>query len=81
MSKEKRNIATKLETESKYLTNILDKDDVKDFKKLIPELQDTWRKKQMFRTETEMRFSVLSDKTENLISVSVLNICFLCQVS
>ena len=61
MNKEKRNIATKLETESKYLTNILDKNDVKDFKKLIPELQDTWHKKQMFRTETEMRFSVLSD--------------------
>jgi hypothetical protein len=61
MSKEKRNIATKLETESKYLTNILDKEDVKEFKKLIPELQDTWHKKQMFRTETEMRFSVLSD--------------------
>jgi len=61
MSKEKRNIATKLETESKYLTNILDKNDVKEFKKLIPELQDTWHKKQMFRTETEMRFSVLSD--------------------
>ena len=61
MSKEKRNITTKLETESKYLSNILDKDDVKSFKKLIPELQDTWMKKQMFRTETEMRFSVLSD--------------------
>ena len=61
MNKEKRNIATKLETESKYLTNILDKEDVKAFKKLIPELQDTWHKKQMFRTETEMRFSVLSD--------------------
>ena len=61
MNKEKRNIATKLKTESKYLTNILDKEDVKDFKKLIPELQDTWMKKQMFRTETEMRFSVLSD--------------------
>jgi hypothetical protein len=61
MNKEKRNIATKLETESKYLTNILDKEDVKEFKKLIPELQDTWHKKQMFRTETEMRFSVLSD--------------------
>ena len=61
MSNEKRNIATKLETESKYLTNILDKQDVKEFKKLIPELQDTWMKKQMFRTETEMRFSVLSD--------------------
>ena len=61
MDKEKRNITTKLETESKYLTNILDKQDVKEFKKLIPELQDTWMKKQMFRTETEMRFSVLSD--------------------
>ncbi len=61
MSKEKRNIATKLRTESKYLSNILDKTDVQDFKKLIPELQDTWHKKQMFRTETEMRFSVLSD--------------------
>ena len=61
MSREQRNIATKLKTESKYLNNILDKDDVKNFKKLIPELQDTWHKKQMFRTETEMRFSVLSD--------------------
>ena len=61
MSNEKRNIATKLETESKYLTNILDKQDVKEFKKLIHELQDTWMKKQMFRTETEMRFSLLSD--------------------
>ena len=61
MNKEKRNITTKLETESKYLTNILVKEDVKEFKKLIPELQDTWHKKQMFRTETEMRFSVLSD--------------------
>ena len=61
MNKEKRNIVAKLETESKYLTNILDKQDVVQFKKLIPELQDTWMKKQMFRTETEMRFSVLSD--------------------
>ena len=52
MNKEKRNIATKLETESKYLTNILDKDDVKNFKKLIQELQDNWHKKQIFRTET-----------------------------
>ena len=61
MNKEKRNIAAKLETESKYLLKVLDKEDVKEFKKLIPELQDTWMKKQMFRTETEMRFSVLSD--------------------
>ena len=61
MDKEKRNIAIVAETESKYLTNILDKKDVQHFKKLIPELRDTWMKKQMFRTETEMRFSVLSD--------------------
>jgi len=61
MNKEKRNIQTVAETESKYLTKILDEKDVKQFKTLIPELKDTWRKKQMFRTETEMRFSVLSD--------------------
>ena len=61
MDKEKRNIQTVAETESKYLTKILDEQDVKQFKTLIPELKDTWMKKQMFRTETEMRFSVLSD--------------------
>ena len=61
MVNEKRNIQIVAETESKYLTNILDKKDVQQFKKLIPELKDTWMKKQMFRTETEMRFSVLSD--------------------
>ena len=32
MNKEKRNIATKLETESKYLTNILDKETLKILK-------------------------------------------------
>ena len=61
MTNEKRNIQIVAETESKYLTNILDKQDVQQFRKLIPELKDTWMKKQMFRTETEMRFSVLSD--------------------
>ena len=61
MNKEKRNIQTVVETESKYLTTILDGKDVQQFKGLIPELKDTWMKKQMFRTETEMRFSVLSD--------------------
>ena len=44
MDKEKRNIAIVAGTESKYLTNILDKKDVQQFKKLIPELKDTWRK-------------------------------------
>ncbi len=61
MDKEKRNIQTLATTQSKYLSDILDIEDVKEFKSLIPELKDTWKKKQVFRTETEMRFSVLSD--------------------
>ena len=61
MDKEKRNIQTLATTQSKYLSDILDVEDVKHFKTLIPELRDTWKKKQVFRTETEMRFSVLSD--------------------
>jgi len=61
MDKEKRNIQTLATTQSKYLSDILDIEDVKEFKSLIPELRDTWKKKQVFRTETEMRFSVLSD--------------------
>ena len=61
MDKEKRNIQTLATTQSKYLSDILDVEDVKEFKLLIPELKDTWKKKQVFRTETEMRFSVFSD--------------------
>ena len=44
-----------------HLLNILSEDEVKDFKAMKAELQDTWVKKQMFRTETEMRISVLND--------------------
>jgi len=44
-----------------YLDKILDEKDIKEFKELIPELKDTWTKKQMFRTKTEMEFSVLND--------------------
>ena len=44
-----------------YLDKILDEKTIKEFKKLIPELKDTWTKKQMFRTKTEMEFSVLND--------------------
>jgi len=61
MDKEKRNIQTLATTQSKYLSDILDIKDVKEFKSLIPELKDTWKKKQVFRTETEMRMSVLQD--------------------
>src|SRR6056300_852237 len=58
---EKRNIKDLVDKESDNLHNILDPKDVKDFKELTGELRDTWTKKQIFRTETEMRFSVLND--------------------
>ena len=61
MNKGKRNIQQHADKEVKHLMTLLDKSQVSEFKKMVPELQDTWVKKQMFRTETEMRFSVLSD--------------------
>ena len=61
MNKGKRNIQQHADNEIKHLLTLLDKSEVSEFKAMVPELQDTWRKKQMFRTETEMRFSVLSD--------------------
>jgi len=61
MNKDKRNIQPHAHKEVKHLMVLLDKSEASEFKKMVPELQDTWVKKQMFRTETEMRFSVLSD--------------------
>jgi len=61
MNKEKRSIQSNANKEVKHLMVLLDKSEASEFKKMVPELQDTWTKKQMFRTETEMRFSVLSD--------------------
>ena len=58
---EKRNIQKLVDKESDNLHNILDPNDVKEFKNLTEELRDTWTKKQIYRTETEMRFSVLND--------------------
>ena len=58
---EKRNIKELIEKEAPNLNNLLDPEDVKQFKGLTEELRDTWTKKQMFRTETEMSFSVLND--------------------
>ena len=58
---EKRNIQKLVDKESDNLHNILDPNDVKAFKDLTEELRDIWTKKQIFRTETEMRFSVLND--------------------
>ena len=59
--KEKRDIQKVASEQVNYLDRILDPKEVEEFRKLIPELKDTWVKKQMFRTETEMRFSVLND--------------------
>ena len=61
MSDNKRNIKALIEKEAPNLNNLLDPEEVKIFKNLTDELRDTWTKKQMFRTETEMQFSVLND--------------------
>jgi hypothetical protein len=58
---DKRNIKALIEKEAPNLNNLLDAEEVKIFKGLTEELRDTWTKKQMFRTETEMQFSVLND--------------------
>ena len=57
----KRNIKDLVDKESDNLHNLLDPNEVNDFKGMVEELRDTWTKKQIFRTETEMRFSVLND--------------------
>ena len=58
---EKRNIHELIVKEAPSLNNLLDAEDVSKFKELTGELRDTWTKKQVFRTETEMRMSVLQD--------------------
>ena len=57
----KRDIKSLIEDETPNLTNLLSSEDVSAFKEMTEELRDTWHKKQMFRTETEARFSVLQD--------------------
>lgn len=42
-------------------SNFLSVDDMQSLSKMREELQDTWEKRQIWRTETEMRFSVLND--------------------
>jgi len=61
MDKDRRNIQPHADKEVKHLMVLLDRSQASAFKKMVPELQDNWVKRQMFRTETEMRFSVLSD--------------------
>ena len=62
MTKEKkRNILALIEDETPRLGNLLDKADVVAFKGMTTELRDTWTKKQIYRTRTEMEISVLQD--------------------
>jgi hypothetical protein len=58
---EKRDIKSLIQQEETHLNNLLEPTDIKTFKGLVDELRDTWTKKQIFRTETEARVSVLQD--------------------
>jgi hypothetical protein len=58
---EKRDIKSLIQQEETHLNNLLEPTDLKTFKGLVDELRDTWNKKQIFRTETEARVSVLQD--------------------
>jgi|TARA_R110002126_G_scaffold357_2_gene2306 hypothetical protein len=58
----KENIKSLIESESdSHLNNLLPTEDVVEFKGMVEELRDSWTKKQVFRTETEARISVLQD--------------------
>tara|TARA_R110002020_G_scaffold164785_2_gene351768 strand:+ start:1020 stop:1712 length:693 start_codon:yes stop_codon:yes gene_type:complete len=59
--KQKKDIQKLTSQQINHLDKVLTNEDLTLFKSLIPELKDTWNKKQVFRTETEMRFSVLND--------------------
>jgi hypothetical protein len=72
---EKRNIHALIEKEAPSLNNLLDPNDVKEFKEMTSELRDTWTKKQVFRTETEMRMSVLTRCKVSNKSCKVLAVC------
>jgi hypothetical protein len=65
---EKRNIKSLIQQEEIHLNNLLDPNDLNTFKGMVEELRDTWTKKQIFRTETEARISVLQDAKYPTIS-------------
>ena len=58
---DKKDVKDIIQKEEIHLNNLLEPKDLTDFKGMVDELRDTWTKKQMFRTETEARFSVLQD--------------------
>ena len=58
---DKKDVKDIIQKEEIHLNNLLDQGDLSAFKGMVDELRDTWTKKQVFRTETEARFSVLQD--------------------
>ena len=58
---DKKDVKDIIKKEEIHLNNLLEQGDLSAFKGMVDELRDTWTKKQMFRTETEARFSVLQD--------------------
>ena len=58
---DKKDIKLIIKKEELHLNNLLEPNDLLSFKNMTEELKDTWNKKQIFRTETEARFSVLQD--------------------
>ena len=65
---EKRNIKSLIQQEEAHLNNLLDSGDLNAFNGMVEELRDTWTKKQIFRTETEARISVLQDAKYQTLS-------------
>ena len=56
---DKKDVKDIIQGEEPHLNNLLTATrSYRSFKGMVDELRDTWTKKQMFRTETEARFSV-----------------------
>ena len=47
---EKKDVKDIIQKEETHLNNLLEQQDLTDFKGMVDELRDTWTKKQVFRT-------------------------------
>ena len=61
MSEKKQSTDLTITDDLKPILAVLKEEDAQSIVALREELTDTWTKKQIFRTETEMRVSVLND--------------------
>ena len=61
MNNDLRNVEPTITKQEGFLAEILDESDFRNLMSIKDELKDTWLKKQLFRTETEMRYSVLNN--------------------